>query len=344
MIGYYVHHQGSGHLHRALAVARAWTAAGGEVTGLSSAERPADWPGPWVRLPLEEVTGPEVAVDPTAGGSLHWAPRGDAGLLARQAAISRWLADARPRACVVDVSAEVAWLVRLHGVPTVTVVQPGHRADDAHVAAYRSASALVAPWPAAAERRVAGGFTPRLPVDVRQRIRPVGAISRLAAADPALPPLAAATQPQPGHVVVLQGRGGGLLTEETAAELGRRLPGWRWTVLGGTADWVADPAAVLGTAAIVVCQAGLGSLADVAALRRPAVVVPLPRPYDEQHATARVLAAGPWPVVVAGSGAAALSAPVLEAAAALDGEDWAGWVDPDAPALVAKAVAEVALP
>ena len=115
MIGYYVHHQGSGHLHRALAVARAWVAAGGEVTGLSSAARPADWPGPWVRLPLEDVTRPEVAVDPTAGGSLHWAPRGDAGLLTRQAAISQWLAAARPRACVVDVSAEVAWLVRLHG-------------------------------------------------------------------------------------------------------------------------------------------------------------------------------------------------------------------------------------
>ena len=52
---------------------------------------------------------------------------------------------------MVDVSAEVAWLVRLHGVPTVTVVQPGDRADDAHVAAYRSASALVAPWPAGAK-------------------------------------------------------------------------------------------------------------------------------------------------------------------------------------------------
>ncbi|KQT89380.1 hypothetical protein ASG49_16550 [Marmoricola sp. Leaf446] len=342
MIGYYVHHQGSGHLHRALAVARAWVAQGGEVTGLSSAERPREWPGPWVRLPLEDVTDPAVAVDPTAGGALHWAPRGDGGLLARQGAISGWLASARPRAFVVDVSAEVAWLVRLHGVPTVTVVQPGHRADDAHLAAYRSASALVAPWPAAAEQRVAGGFTPRLPLDVRTRVQPVGAISRLGTtgldAGPARP------APDPGHAVVLQGRGGGRLTEESATDLGRRLPRWRWTVLGGGGTWVEDPAAVLASAGLVVAQAGLGSLADVAALRRPAVVVPFPRPYDEQHATARVLAAGDWPVVVAASGAEALREETLDAAAALDGEAWRGWVDPDAPARVAKAVAEVALP
>lgn len=337
MIGYYVHHQGSGHLHRALAVARAWVAAGGEVTGLSSAERPADWPGAWVRLPLEDVTDPARATDPTAGGALHWAPRGDAGLLARQAAVSQWLAQARPRAVVVDVSAEVAWLVRLHGVPTVTVVQPGQRDDDAHVAAYHAASALVAPWPAEAERLVSGGFTPRLPVDVRSRIQPVGAISRLA--DHGLTAAA-----EPGHVVVLQGRGGGLVTEESAADLDRRLPRWRWTVLGGRGSWVDDPAAVLATAGLVVTQAGLGSLADVAALRRPAVVVPFPRPYDEQHATARVLAAGSWPVVVAGSGAEALCEETLDAAAALDGDDWEGWVDPDAAAHVAKVVAEVALP
>ena len=337
MIGYYVHHQGSGHLHRALAVARAWVAAGGEVTGLSSAERPADWPGPWVRLPLEDVADAAVAADPTAGGALHWAPLGDAGLAARQAAISQWLAQTRPRAVVVDVSAEVAWLVRLHGVPTVTVVQPGRRDDEAHVAAYRSASALVAPWPAEAERRVPGGFTPRLPVDVRGRIQPVGAVSRLGGHS-------AAVAPEPGHVVVLQGRGGGLLTEESAADLDRRLPRWRWTVLGGRGSWVDDPAAVLATAGLVVTQAGLGSLADVAALRRPAVVVPFPRPYDEQHATARVLAAGSWPVVVAGTGEEALCGETLAAAAALDGDGWEGWVDPDAAAHVAEVVAEVALP
>lgn len=336
MIGYYVHHQGSGHLHRALAIARAWAADGGEVTGLSSAPRPDGWPGPWVTLPLEDVTDPAVAEDPTAGGALHWVPRGDAGLLARQAAVSGWLAEARPRAVVVDVSAEVAWLVRLHGVPTVTVVQPGHRADPAHVAAYRSASALVAPWPAAAEQRVAGGFTPRLPVDVRVRVRPVGAVSRLAGT--------AAGAGEPGRAVVLQGRGGDRLTDETAAELDRRLPRWRWTVLGGGGTWVADPAAVLAAAEVVVTQAGLGSVADVAALRRPAVVVPSERPYGEQHCTAHVLGSGGWPVVVARTGAEALTEDVVAAAAALDGAEWAGWVDPDAPAHVAKVVAEVALP
>jgi len=43
VIGYYVHHLGHGHLHRALSVARTL---GEPVTGFSSLPPPADWPGP----------------------------------------------------------------------------------------------------------------------------------------------------------------------------------------------------------------------------------------------------------------------------------------------------------
>ena len=47
VIGYYVHHQGRGHLHRALAIA---AHAGTAITGLSSCPRPAGWPGDWIEL------------------------------------------------------------------------------------------------------------------------------------------------------------------------------------------------------------------------------------------------------------------------------------------------------
>ena len=40
---------------------------------------------------------------------------------------------------------------------------------------------------------------------------------------------------------------------------------------------------------VVVTHAGQSCIADVAAAQRPAVIIPQPRPYDEQQATSRVL-------------------------------------------------------
>ena len=74
MIGYYVHHLGRGHLEMARCIAARLT---GDVTGLSSLGRPADWPGDWLMLPRDD-TG-EPAIEPTAHGQLHWAPLGTRG-------------------------------------------------------------------------------------------------------------------------------------------------------------------------------------------------------------------------------------------------------------------------
>jgi hypothetical protein len=65
----------------------------------------------------------------------------------------------------------------------------------------------------------------------------------------------------------------------------------------------------------------------VAALRRPAVVVPTPRPYEEQHVTGSFLEAGPWPVVVVADTDDALSGSVLDRAVNLDGGAWRTWCD-----------------
>src|SRR5690606_24283738 len=85
MIGYYVHHQGRGHVNRALRLARHID---GEVTGLSSLERPAGWQGPWIQLARDDQSDPPL--DPTARGQLHWAPLGDRGLSSRMARIAEW--------------------------------------------------------------------------------------------------------------------------------------------------------------------------------------------------------------------------------------------------------------
>lgn len=328
-VGYYVHHVGRGHLHRATALARHLAETGGPVlTGLSSLPRPDDWPGGWVELPRDDDGEP---VGQTARNRLHWAPLGHDGLRARTSAISGWIEAVRPRAFVVDVSVEITLLVRLHGVPVVSVVQPGHRDDPAHLLGLEVADALVAFWPAEAHGMLCG-----VPVAVKERIRTVGALSRFpAAADDADDDADDLVGRTTGRRAVLMVGGGG------HADLPERVGEWTVTVIGGAAGpWVDDPSPLLRDADVVITHAGQNALAEVAAARRPAVVVPQERPHDEQVTTAAVLRDGPWPVVVLDTWPGDDEA--LEKAAILDGAAWAAWCDGHAVERFADVVRETA--
>lgn len=336
MIGYYVHHQGRGHLHRAQALAQALTRTLDEpVAGLSSLARPREWTGPWVDLPMDDLqTAPH---DVTAGGQLHWAPVGDPGLRARSAAVSGWVERARPRLVVVDVSVEVALLVRLHGVPVVSAVLPGPRTDASHLFAMRAATALVAFSPGPAD-----DFSPGVPDDITSRVTSIGAVSRF---PPSSTPVGRSRSgTRRPHVVVLQGRGGGALTSRTSAELTELAPRWRWTVLGGADGWVDDVSSVLTDADVVVTNAGQGSIADVAAHRRPAVVIPADRPFREQETTAAVLSSPQWPALVLSSFPDTAWEELLDRAISLDGAAWERWYDGRAPERFTRLVEEHASP
>lgn len=320
MIGWYVHHVGVGHLHRAEAVSRRL---GSPVTGLSSLPRPSGWDGPWVRLERDDATD----LDPTAGGQLHWAPVQDDGLRSRMAAVSAWIQRCRPHLLVSDVSAEVAVLARLHGVPVVSVVLPGDRSDAAHLLGYRVSDALVATWPETARPAVRG-----LPDDVRVRVQYVGAVSRLEVAPS--PASRSAPPPAPGHaeprrVTVLMGAGGTSVTAARLAAAQHQTPGWQWEVLGRPplGRWHADPSAALAEADVVVTHAGQNAIAEVAAARRPAVVLPERRPHAEQEATAAALSDGPWPVSVLTSWPEEGWGSLLARTSALDTAAWESWCD-----------------
>jgi hypothetical protein len=249
--------------------------------------------------------------------------------------VSAWIEAVRPRVIVADVSVEIALLARLHGVPVVSVVVPGRRTDPAHLLGYRVSTLLVGMWPPDVT-----GMTPGLPPEVSERIVAVGAVSRYT---PSGPDRRRRSPTGPRHAVVLQGRGGGALTQRSGSELDQETSGWRWTVLGGGSPWVEDPREVLVSADVVVTHAGQGALADVAALRRPAVVVPSPRPHHEQETTAHALAGGDWPAVVLerfpeqGAGA------VLDRAVHLDGQRWSRWCDGAAAVRFARLLTGAAL-
>lgn len=312
MIGWYVHHHGRGHLHRAVAVA---SALGRPVTGLSSLPRPEDWVGDWVHLAPDDPPG--TPGDATAGGRLHWVPPHHPGLSRRTAQISAWLDVARPRAVVVDVSVEVTLLVRLHGVPVVGVVLPGRRDDPAHQLGLDVSDVLVGAWP----DELTPAMLPGLPSSVRERVRGVGGLSRH--------PVAAGT-PTDRTVTFLGGAGGHDLDaaalDDLLARAGESTPGWTWQV-AGPGRWHDDVAGLLRGSSVVVTHAGQNALAEVAAARRPAVVVPQRRPHREQHTTAAALADGRWPVTVLPALPDRGWPDLLERTARHDGSTWERWCD-----------------
>jgi hypothetical protein len=300
VIGYYVHHQGRGHLHRAVSIAAALAEVPGAptVAGLSSLPKPAGWSGPWIHLDRDDASS--TPIDSTASGRLHWVPEGDAGLRGRMAAIAGWIGEANPSLMVVDVSVEVALLARLLGVAVVPVALPGDRGDGPHT---------------------------------------LGGISRFAVHEDD------AGEPAGRRVVVLSGAGGNEPSAHLVEAAQADAAGWEFTVLGPQGTWVSDPRPLLLAADVVITHAGQNAIAEVAALRRPAIVIPQARPHDEQLATARTLATLPGiPALVLPEFPSSGWGDLLDRAAALDGEGWSVWVDGDgARRAAALLIAEASL-
>ncbi|WP_433332250.1 glycosyltransferase [Spirillospora sp. CA-294931] len=308
MIGYYIHHEGAGHLHRARCLA---PRLGEPVTGLSSLPKPEGWPGDWIDLPRDD-TGRSLE-DVAAGGRLHWAPLHDSGLRTRMALIAGWVAEAAPSLCVVDVSVEVAVQTRLLGVPTVVTAMRGDRFDPAHRLAYDLADGLLAAWPAALPE-------PGWPVQWTAKTFHSGAFSRFDGR-----PRSHVPSRSRGRVAMLFGAGGAELTRDQVESAVRATPEWDWTILGGHRGWTADPWPALCSADVVITHAGQNAIAECAAARRPTIVVPQRRPHGEQHATARALRrAGVAKVRTQWPGARDWPG-VLADATRLDGRRWALW-------------------
>lgn len=332
MIGYYAHHHGSGHVTRLQAIAAYLDE---PVCGISSLAAPEGWRQPWLRLARDDTPTPAAASadgDVTAGGVLHWAPRHHAGLGTRMAQLSGWIASERPRLLVVDVSVEVALLAVLCGVPTVVVAMPGMRDDLPHRLAYDSADALLAPWPEGAHSR-------EWPQAWREKAWFLGGVSRF----DALAPVPGTGGGRP-RVLVLWGAGGRETGTADVVAAREATPGWDWLERDPSLRASPDLWAELGGADVVVTHAGQNAVAEVAAARRPAVVIAQPRPFAEQEATAaaveRVGAAiglsrwpdpGEWPAL-------------LNRARALGGAGWARWTTGSGARQAAAQLAALARP
>jgi hypothetical protein len=297
VICYYVHHHGSGHRHRALAVSRHL---GHGVTLLGSLGPSADVAARYVELPRDDRPAPAPEADATAGGALHWAPLRHAGQQARATELMRWLVDNDARLLVSDVSVEAVLLARLVSVPPVAVALRGDRQDRVHAIGYDAAVRILAPWTRASQHE--------WPKRWLAKTTWTGMISRFDGR--------ARQVERCGHsgvcVVLLLGSGGHGMRVRDIDEAAA-VPDAHWHVLGAVegvtpsktvlmAGTVADPWPLLCSADVVVAAAGDAAIADVAAARAPLVAVPQDRPFREQVEHVRVLAgrqlciaATPWP-------------------------------------------------
>ncbi|GAB3711917.1 glycosyltransferase [Mariniluteicoccus flavus] len=276
---YYAHHHGTGHLTHARRLAGLGVA---EVVIVGAAGSDLELP------PDVDPTHPHVQ---PSGSPFHWTPETDA-VRARFDAFHRALDDVRPDAVLVDVSVEAAVFAHLAGHRVAHRRMPGVRDDAAHDLAYATSRRLFAYYPQAVEEP---GFA------YADRTRWLG----MPADREALP----ASLVEPGTVVVVSGAGGAGAPLGELARAAASTPERTWHVLGPVAGrapgprprdagpppnlhlhgWVDDPSPWLARAEVVVCGAGHNTIAAVAAARRAAVLVPEPRPHDEQLVFARRL-------------------------------------------------------
>ncbi|MEU0038009.1 glycosyltransferase [Streptomyces sp. NPDC006333] len=197
------------------------------------------------------------------------------------ATIAEWIRREKPTLFVSDVSVEAATLARLMGTPVVVTAMRGNRHDEAHRLAYDLADALIAPWPTFLPE-------PGWPSHWRAKTVHTGSISRFDGRS--RPPRISGRNRAGKEVVVMLGGGGTDLNATQLQEAAQAASPWTWTLLGGPgADWIEDPWPVLCGADVVVTHAGQNAIAECAAARVPAVVIPQERPHGEQHATARAL-------------------------------------------------------
>jgi len=272
-IGYYVHHHGAGHRHRAAAI-RSKVKRAIVLLGTGVDEPDVDLPDD--RPASGRFDGIDEAV--TRPNALHYAPLDHEGVRLRVAKITNWIAKAEPSLLVVDVSVEVAMLARLTSVPTIYVRLGGERSDPAHLDAFRAATGILAPFHPAFEADTTPDW-------VREKTFYVPGI--------AAPPVR--TEIQPDRILVVFGQGGDPGEGQRIADAARACPQWHWRVIGPAiavrdppanlemCGWVARPEREIARAAIVVGAAGDGLLGAVMAADKPFICIPEDRPFREQE-------------------------------------------------------------
>ena len=229
---------------------------------------------------------------------MHCVPMGAGAMRRHMGLISRHLLDDDPGLFMIDVSAEIALLARIHSVPAVQVRMHGNRSDIAHLGAYEACAGMLAPFDESIEqadypewaRRMthySGGLcTTTAPVPSREEAR------------------AKLDLPAGAEIIVVLTGGGGSGTPWAPLTVGARAaPDALWFALGPThreghetefpnlthKGWVDGVTDWLAAANVVIASAGDNTVHEIARVGRPFLCVPEWRYFDEQWRKAQEL-------------------------------------------------------
>lgn len=301
-VGYFVHHQGRGHAERCAALVNALPAAR-PVTIFCARDDIFPPLRPNVRIcripSLFERRGDEAGTmdDIPTPDTLHCAPLGWPGIRKAMALIADWFDRSDPALMICDVSAEIAQFARLCSVPHVKILQHGDRGDPGHMAAYRGAAGLLAPF----APQLAQDDWPAWMLDKTHFAPGIGI-------DAALPGKAEARarlglDPEAQIVLVVSGAGGSGFAQAPLGILARTFPDRQILTIGEVQrdwhatepanmthlGWVEDAGAYIAAADLVISSTGNTTCQQILSAGKPWLAVPEWRYFDEQVAKAASL-------------------------------------------------------
>lgn len=286
-IAFYVHHHGSGHLMRCLAIASALKNCQITFLGSGLEAHKALIPNSidLIFLPMDVPNSQDPDfVDQSLEG-LHYAPLNVNGQLQRVNRITSFLARHPKLLFVIDVSVEIAMLSRLCGVPTVVIRQHGLRNDLPHQICYHNAAGLLAPF----DVRMAGPG----PEWVNDKTFYTGGFSRFT-------PSADTSDASKKHVAILIGSGGTSINGQFLDYISSQCPQWTFHILGDSQHVrtinnlhfhgkLNNPKSILSECCIVIGNAGHNTVMECASLNKRFIAIAEKRPFEEQEEKARII-------------------------------------------------------
>lgn len=334
---FYVHHHGSGHITRALAIASKLPH--GEIvffgsdllsykhlipTSITCIYLPMDTPGDedknWLQTDLT---------------FLHYAPINIDGVIQRNRLIIDFFAKHSNCLLVVDVSVEITLLARLCGIPTVVVRQHGDRVDLPHALAYESAALILAPYSKILRQGIEDEY--------EHKTLYSGGFSKYVEGEVSLDDISEK------DIAIFFGKGGTCFDQEVVEILRKKLPeDMQLHVLGHIENFNTIPGVtyygncqrasdVLKICTIVICNAGHNCIMELGSLRKKIICIPSIRPFDEQKIKAKLLADADLAVVIEEEEISEVNwAKVIDQAKKINTRAWEDIMNPHAIAVIAE--------
>jgi uncharacterized protein (TIGR00661 family) len=291
-IAFYVHHHGSGHIMRCLAIAKHLKNCSVTFLG-SDLEKYAHLIPANIRciyLPMD--TNPDTNFNTTDNNQvagLHYAPLNTQGQRERVSQLTLFFKESHPLLLIVDVSVEVAMLARLSGIPYIYIRQHGNRQDIAHEIAYRNAEAIIAPYDAKLEVNNENWliektfFSGNFSRFTNTFIKPSKVYNNV--------------------VTVMIGAGGSSIDSDFIEHLSDTCLNWKFNVIGnlnssGMIPYaenvtllkrVDDVSEVISSSAVIIGNTGHNTVMEIATAGKPFITIPEERPFEEQAVKAKAL-------------------------------------------------------